>query len=170
MQAAPQIEKPIRVGIFSTIRQAQQAVAALSDTGFTREEISVIAPHSVGPDYFGELAETPESQKSAQGAAAGGVIGALLGGLGLVAGLATTAGIGVLAAGALGSGLGGVVGGLVGAMSSRGVEKEYAHFYDQSVSRGKILVAVESHNPAKLSKAESIIAQNGAEPVPLIEG
>lgn len=170
MQAAIQMEKPIRIGVFSTIRQAQQAVGALSEAGFTHEEISVIAPQTVGPDYFGDLAETPESQKSAQGAAAGGVIGALLGGLGLVAGLVTTAGIGVLAAGALGAGLGGVVGGLVGAMSSRGVEKEYAHFYDQSVSKGKILVAVESHDTAKLSRAETVISQSGAEPVRLIEG
>jgi hypothetical protein len=112
----------------------------------------------------------PESQKSAEGAATGGVIGAVLGGLSLVAGLVTTAGIGVLAAGALGAGLGGVVGGLVGAMSSRGVEKEYAHFYDQSVSKGKILVAVESHDSARLARAETIIAQNGSEPVPLLEG
>ena len=38
---------------------------------------------------------------------------------------------------------GALVGGLVGAMTTRGIEKEIANYYDQAVVQGKILVAAE---------------------------
>ena len=68
---------------------------------------------------------------------------------------------------------GGVVGGLAGAMMTRGVEKELANYYDQAVQDGKMLVAAEAkdrEDTAGLAKASQILADAGAEPVPLREG
>lgn len=169
MSAIEPIQMPVRVGVFSSLINAERTVDALFRAGFRREEVSVLAPASVAAE-FGGLAEQSASSKSAEGAAAGGAIGALLGGLGLIAGIAATGGIGVLAAGALGAGFGGVVGGLVGAMTMRGVQKEYADYYDQSIAKGKILVSVESPDESRQKLAELIFAANGAEPVALPEG
>jgi hypothetical protein len=64
-----------------------------------------------------------------------------------------------------------VLGGFLGAMATRGVEKEAANFYDQAVSQGKLLVAVEEHEQLpSLALAEHVLAESGAEPLPLPEG
>jgi hypothetical protein len=168
MQTQP-IDKPVRVGVFSSVQAADSAVAALARSGYTREEISVLAPESLEA-HFAPVAEQTPREKSKEGVVAGSTIGAVLGSLALIAGVATSGGIPILAVGALGLGFGGVVGGLIGAMSMRGVEREYADFYDQSLTKGKILVAIESHDPARLSRAEHILIEEGAEPIPLPEG
>jgi hypothetical protein len=47
-----------------------------------------------------------------------------------------------------------------------------ADFYDQAVTRGKILVAIEDDrdDSPRLALAERIFAQAGAEPLPLNKG
>jgi hypothetical protein len=68
---------------------------------------------------------------------------------------------------------GGLLGGFLGAMLTRGVEKEVANFYDQEVTDGNLLVAVECHRPdaeVLLAGAEHILSEAGAEPLPLPEG
>ena len=68
---------------------------------------------------------------------------------------------------------GAVWGGFIGAMMTRGIEKEAANYYDQEVQAGKLLVTVEQCQPdahPSLDDAERILAQAGAQPVPLTEG
>src|SRR5436190_1233405 len=103
-----QIEKPVRVGVYGTVQAADKAVDALARNGFTREDISVIAPESL-ERHFAPVAEHTSNEKSAEGVMAGSTIGAVLGSLGLIAGVATSGGIPILAAGALGLGFGGVL-------------------------------------------------------------
>ncbi len=94
----------------------------------------------------------------------------LLGGLTAVAGFATTGGIGLLAAGGVAAWSGAVAGGLIGAMLTRGVERELADFYDQEVTRGKILVAVEearNHVSPPLDVTDEIFQHAGAVPMQL---
>jgi hypothetical protein len=58
-------------------------------------------------------------------------------------------------------------------MLTRGVEKEAANFYDQAVTDGKLLVTAHADGDdaaAKLARAERILAESGAEPLPLSEG
>jgi hypothetical protein len=100
-------------------------------------------------------------------------VGALAGGLSVVAAATLTGGVALLAAAPISAGAGGVVGGLVGAMMSRGVEKELADYYSQAVEDGRILVAAESHEPhdqARLAQAERILGTAGAAPIELPEG
>ena len=136
--------KPIRVAVFSTLGQAEHAVQALLQAGFGKEQITVLCSDKFTEEHFREFEHQHVSGTFTPAAmAAGGAIGALLGGLTAVAGFVTTGGIGLLAAGGIAAWSGAIAGGLIGAMLTRGVERELADFYDQEVTRGKILVAAE---------------------------
>lgn len=174
MENASTLDRPLRVGVFSTVRAADCAVANLLKAGFTAEHISVICSDQAKEAHFRAFEhEEPAGTYTPAAAATGGAIGAALGGLAVLAGAVTTGGLALLAAGGLAAWTGGVVGGLVGAMVTRGVEHELADYYDQAVTKGKILVAVEDHSEAQrqmLAAAERILAECGAEPVALPEG
>jgi len=91
-------------------------------------------------------------------------VGTLIGLGGTTAAGLTILGIGPLLAG------GAVAGGLIGAMETRGHEGALADFYDQALTRGKLLVAVEDEgtdHAARLARADQIFRQAGAAPIPL---
>lgn len=174
MENASVLETPIRVGVYSTMDAADCAVGSLAKAGFTSEQISVLCSEPATEAHYRKFEhQDPAGTNTAAAAAAGSAIGVVLGGLSVLAGAVTMGGIGLLAAGGLAVWTGGVVGGLIGAMMTRGVEKELANYYDQAVTQGKILVAVEDHSEAqrqRLALAERILSDCGAEPVALPEG
>jgi hypothetical protein len=174
MENASTLERPIRVGVFSTMRGADCAVDNLLKAGFTSDQITVVCSDHAKEAHFRRFEhEEPAGSHTPAAVAVGGAIGAALGGLTMIAGAVTTGGLSLLAAGGLAAWTGGVVGGLVGAMMTRGVERELANYYDQAVTAGKILVAAEDHSEAQrqnLARAEQILAECGAEPVALPEG
>jgi hypothetical protein len=167
-------QKPVRAAIFSTVGAADQAVSRLAAAGFTNQEISVICSDEAKEAHFREFQhEDPAGAHTGNAALAGGAIGATLGGLAALAGIVATGGIGLAATGAILASAGGLSGTFVGAMLTRGVEKEIADFYDQEVRHGKLLVSVEVHGPeapARLAEASAILAESGAQPLPLTEG
>lgn len=165
-------ELPLRAGVFSTVEAAEHAVGKLLAAGFTAREISVLCSDPAKERHFRLFEHQEPAGTFVPGAAAAGTaIGVAIGGLAVVAGLATGAGVIVLAAGGLALWTGGVVGGLIGMMMTRGVERELANFYDQALTAGKLLVAVDIHNePERLKLAEQILAEAGAEPIALPEG
>ena len=170
----PTSDRPVRVGVFATTQQATRAINDLLSAGFAKEEISVICSDKRREEFFKDFPNPPlPTDHLAEAVATGGAVGAIIGGLVAVA-AATTGGLGLIAAGPIVLGLGGgaAAGGFIGAMTTRGVTKEMADFYDQAVSRGKILVAIEDErdNTERLRTAERIFANAGAEPLPLTEG
>jgi hypothetical protein len=167
-------DRPFRAGVFETVPLAKEAVDALLAEGFAVEQITVICSDEVKEQHFREFEHTePAGTNTPAAAAVGSAVGATVLG-------ATTAGLGALigpdAAAAMGgAGLwtGTIFGGFVGAMLSRGTENELADFYSQALQEGKILVAAEAHGPeaeAQLAKAAAVLAEKGAEPLPLAEG
>ncbi|RPI81724.1 MAG: hypothetical protein EHM41_19990, partial [Chloroflexi bacterium] len=145
------------VGLYDEINDAQNAVRALVDRGFSRNDISLIAGDKEGKysQYVnrGEGQEVMEDQDLTEGTVAGAGIGAVIGGLGgLLVGLGVLAipGIGpVLAAGPLisalaGAGLGAAAGGLLGALVDLGIPKEQAEYYARGVREGGTLVTVNT--------------------------
>src|SRR6478735_3315635 len=153
--------KPVRtpaleVGVFDTVDEARLAVRGLLEAGFTKEQITVVCSDDTKERYFAEFEhQHPAGTYAATATIAGGTIGALLGGLTIVASALATGSLALWAAGPITAWAGGVAGGLVGAMMTRGVEKELANFYQQAVVSGRILVAAEAHGPnssAMLSK------------------
>jgi hypothetical protein len=168
------VDRPVRVGIFTTVKQADKAVKDLFAAGFDREQISVICSDEHKEKLFGELAEPVHSARQTTGAVAtGGVVGATLGGLVLAVTGVVTGGASLLAAGTVLVAGGAIAGSFTGAMMTRGFEKEIADYYDGAVRLGRILVAVEVEgegHEARLAVAERIFVAAGADPVPLVEG
>jgi outer membrane lipoprotein SlyB len=164
------VKTPVRVGVFDTVRLADRAVGTLIAAGFAQEQISVICPQCHGPIREGVRAEEPAGAHTPGAAAAGGAIGAVLGGLTGIAGLASGGAALLVAGPLLGAAAGAVSGGFIGAMLTRGFEPEIADYYDQALQKGKVLVAVEDDDERRLAEAERVLAQAGAEPVSLPAG
>lgn len=136
----------------------QQAVAALEDlvaAGYDREDMNLIANDVAGEyrQYFDDegkyIAGEKDNTTAGEGAAAGGGIGALLGGtggvlagLGLLAipGIGPALAAGPIVAGLVGAGAGAVAGGLLGGLVSAGLPKESARKYAEGVRRGGTLL------------------------------
>lgn len=123
--------------LFDDYAQAQRAVEALEQAGFSSSEISLVSRYRSD----GSLAD------DASGAATGATVGGLAGGgVGLLAALGVIAipGIGPLvAAGVLATTLasaaaGTVAGGLIGALVDYGVSEDDAHVYSEAVRRGAL--------------------------------
>lgn len=165
---------PTRAGVLARVASARQAVDALLAVGFSPEQITVVCSDEIKEAHFKRFEhQSPAGKNAPAAAAAGGTLGAAVGG-------AATAALGVAVGGPAfavlgGAGLitGGLVGSFLGAMATRGVEKEAANFYDQAIQSGKLLVVVEDHGEGaadRLLEAERVFAQAGAEPLPLREG
>lgn len=167
------LERPVRVGVFSDVAHADQAVARLLQSGFSHDNLSVVcSDETIRAHFDGIKTEEPAGAHTPLAVAAGGTMGAI-GGLALAALGAGLGGPIFLAAGGLAFWTGGVVGGLVAAMMTRGVERSAAELYSQALTDNKILVAVESHEAdadSSLAKAERIFLEAGAEPLALPEG
>jgi hypothetical protein len=164
---------PLEVGVFNSVDDARQAVHSLMDAGFTTDHITVVCSDETKERYFHEFDhQQPAGTHTPTAAIAGGTIGAVLGGLTIVASALATGSLTLWAAGPISAWAGGVAGGLVGAMMTRGVEKQLANFYQQSVLNGQILVAAEDHGPQsqqRLAKAAEALAAAGALPLPMAD-
>lgn len=165
---------PLEAGVFNSVDDARQAVHGLLNAGFTAEQITVVCSDEAKERYFHEFDhQQPAGTHTPRAAAAGGTIGAVLGGLTVVGSALATGSLALWAAGPITAWAGGVAGGLMGAMMSRGVEKELANFYQQSVLNGQILVAAEDHGPSSdqhLAEAASVLASAGAQPLQMTDG
>jgi phage tail tape-measure protein len=166
--------KTVRAGVFSTVEATDKAVQRLQAAGFTTEQITVICSDETKERHFRQFEHQEKAGSNTPAAVAtGGAIGATLGSLATGAVGIAMGGVPLVVAGGIGLMAGAVWGGFIGAMLTRGIEKEAANFYDQSVQDGKLLVTVEDRHPggkAHLSEAERILAEAGAEPIPLPEG
>ena len=164
--------RPFRAAVFDTVAQAENVVARLRDSGFTKDQITVICSDEAKERHFQEYEhQDAAGHHTETGVTAGSAIGATLGGFAALVGVTASGGIGLVAAGGL-LALG-ITGPFVGAMMTRGLEKEVADYYDQAVVSGKILVAVEDQTERRadaLRIAERVFAEAGAEPVALTEG
>jgi hypothetical protein len=167
-------DRNYEVGVLATVDEAEAAVRQLLDAGFTTEEVTVICSDENKERYFRPFEhQEPAGTFTPQAVLAGGAIGALLGAIPVIGAAVATGSVVLWVAGpAIASALG-VAGGLVGAMSTRGLEKEIANYYQQAVLDGLILVAAEAkgaNHKQRLEQAAKIFTAAGARPVALPEG
>lgn len=166
--------RPIELGIFETVQSARQAVDGLLAAGFTTSQITVVCSDHNKAELFHEFEhQQPAGTHGTAATLIGGTIGATLGGLTAIVTAVATGSLSLWVAGPISLWGGGVAGGLVGAMMTRGIEKELANFYQQSVIDGQILVAAEDEGPdaeRSLARAAKVLAEAGARPLPLLEG
>lgn len=154
------------VGVFASNEQADKAVDALFNAGFTSSQIGMVSRQSeavVRPVSRTSDEAENASTGAATGAIAGAGIGALVGwgvltGAIPVIGPALFAGtLGVLASNAAG---GAAVAGVVGALTGWGVSEEHAKHYETEIAAGRVVVTVSSDD--RCDEARAIMRRYGA--------
>jgi hypothetical protein len=139
-------------GVFDSRKEADAAVSTLLDTGFKKEELSLIVSDNARHAIFSsptddEGARTTEG--GAAGALIGGALGALVAGLTLVGVIVVPGSGGLLVVGPLvaalsGAGAGAAVGGLSGALISAGFAIDEAKRYEEEIRHGKAVIVVHA--------------------------
>lgn len=162
------------VGLFDDFSQAESTVRDLVNSGFTRDQISIIARDTrAGTDSDYDFTVTDPGDAAAAGAGTGAAAGTVIGGgVGLLASLGALAipGFGpIIAAGPLiatltgagvGAATGALTGGLIGALTEAGVPDEEAGYYEEGVRRGGTLVTVSCED-AWAERAADIMRNHG---------
>jgi hypothetical protein len=150
--------------------QAVRIANRLRKSGFSANDISVLAPDRSGTRDFGHQTAT----KAPEGATAGAGSGAILGGaLGWLAGIGALAipGVGpLIAAGPIlatlsGAALGGTAGGLVGALVGAGIPEFEAQQYEGRLREGNILISVHAEDSDESSRVRQIFSEEKAESI-----
>jgi hypothetical protein len=148
-------------GIYTRQESADQGVVALDGAGFSRDRVSVVVARRRMPD----VPVLPQRSKRAEGAAVGGLFGAIIGGFGAITSLAFPGGIvvtGPIAAafggGALGLACGALLGAIVGTAAS---ERDYQS-HRRQLARRSILVSVVANDEDSATLARSILQETGA--------
>jgi hypothetical protein len=174
----PTHQKPIRAGIFASMENAEHAVRRLVEEGIDTDQISVVCSDDTREKYFEKYQlhhslHHSESDSERSTILKSGLTGGVLGGLVALSGVVTNGGIAIAVVGPIL--IGGITGTLLGLLVGRGVEDEVARFYDQSVGKGEILVAVDikandEMQAEKLALVSEILEDEGTKPLPLEQG
>ena len=168
-------EKPapggrVVVGVFDKPDEARAVVGELIDSGYPRDQISIVYRDPGQQEAVIPAEETKTGQGIAAGAAIGGALG---GGTGLALALAGLAlpGVGLLlAAGPLAAALGGLaaggaMGGLAGSFVGLGVPDEEARRYERVVHEGGTFVSVGTNTQDEADELCQLLRNRGARDV-----
>jgi hypothetical protein len=156
------------VGMFESRSEAEDAIRALEESGFSIDAIGV-AMADAG-EIAGVTANTGTHDMTAAGAGVGVLSGAGVGtlvGIALVGSHFVLPGLGpVLIGGPLmaaltGAGIGAASGGIIGALIGAGVPASDAEHYVRGLHEGQILVSVQADDRNEI-RARQIFLQEGA--------
>jgi len=160
------------VGVFDGQGDAEKALNALKDAGFTPDQVSVVAKDTRETQTMVERSDMGGAETT--GIGTGALLGGLTGGLaGWLVGIGALAipGIGpIVAAGALATTLGGaaigaVAGGLIGALVGAGIPEEDARTYETHVKDGRILITAQATTGQQAEEARNAFNQHGGSDV-----
>ncbi|MGH8490699.1 MAG: hypothetical protein ACREXS_18005 [Gammaproteobacteria bacterium] len=156
------------IGLFDSVSEAEKAARDLMSTGFSREDIGVIASDTTG-EWSRYKVSTLEGAapsrkavgtKMGAGTALGGLGGLVIGEL-AIPGIGWVAAAGTVAATLIGAGLGAIAGGFASAIGTLGVPEDRAGRYAEAMRRGGTLVSVRiAEDRAK--EATEIMQRHGA--------
>ncbi|API58788.1 hypothetical protein BSL82_05240 [Tardibacter chloracetimidivorans] len=166
------------VGIFHSSEQLQDAIDALLSSGFHRSELSLLASEQAVQEKLGHrysrvdiLADDPDVPRAAFvsteaiGDAEGGIIGGLVyvGALAAVGAIVATGG--TLLAVITGAALAGGAGGLVGSVLAKWLGEHHAHYLEEQLIRGGLLLWIRTRNPASEVRAIDILRKYSADQI-----
>jgi hypothetical protein len=169
---------PEAVGIFHSPEELQGAIDELLRSGFDRAELSLLASEVAVEEKLGhsyrkvrDLADDPEVPRDAYVSteAIGGAEGALIGGL-MYVGAAVGAGAIVASGGSLAAAIAAVAltggaGGLVGAILAKFVSAHHAHYLQEQLDRGGLLLWVRTWTVEKEKRAVAILKKHSGSDV-----
>jgi hypothetical protein len=165
-ESSRELERPCRVGYFTSKVSAERAVRDLMAAGFDEKEIAIIWPTKSNHHLSPNVPEAqPPGSRGAEALAEGSAIGAALGGIALAA-TAIISGGALLPAIPVLVGGGAIAGGFSNLILSDGYGKGVGEHYVNALHQGKIVVGVEAegaNSEEGLAKAERILAEAGAE-------
>jgi hypothetical protein len=159
--------KRAEFGLAKSQDQASSIFNQLKGAGFRENDICVLLPDKMGNRRFAHV----EHNQALKGAAVGGGVGIVLGGvvsclmgLGLVAipGLAPLVAAGPIIAALAGAGAGAVAGGLIGAVIGMRMPAFEAIQYQGKMDGGNILISVLTGNAAERDRVKAIFANAGS--------
>jgi hypothetical protein len=161
------VDQAVRAGFFNSVAKADAAVRNLLAAGFNKEDLAVICPEQFKDQFRPGVPQATEQGTSAkEGIAAGGAVGATLGGLALVAAAIGTGGLALIPTAAVLVGGGALAGGFSGLVLADGYSKGVGEYYEQAIQLGKIVVGVDiegADSQARLDQAGRILAEAGAD-------
>ncbi|MFG0330862.1 MAG: DUF3341 domain-containing protein [Phycisphaerales bacterium] len=149
---------------------ARRAIERLLASGVDPDEISVLMSSETQSQHFDLKNKSKALEGIGVGGAAGGALGALVGGLTAVGGLALTGGAGVVVVGPLvaaltGAGVGAGTGGALGGLIGLGIPEHEAKLVEEHVDNGGILVAVHIDDDDRAKDAKEILDDSNAKTV-----
>lgn len=152
------------IGVFESRDQAEKAIDQLRDSGFDKNEISILTKGKA-QDLSIEGGEDVDTGTATGGTTAGGILGGIAG-LALGAGALAIPGLGpIMAAGPIvGLLSGAATGGIAGGLIDLGIPEDRGRYYEGEVRKGGVLAAIRS-NEQKIQSAADIMRENGAKDV-----
>lgn len=152
------------VALYDDFETAQRVLEDLLESGFSRENVSILAGDPSGEHvqrHTGEHAErASEDVTAGEGAGFGAVVGGLIGlGVSLIPGIGPVLGAGPLAVAltaGIGAAAGAITGGITAALIDMGVDEEDADYYAEGLRRGGTLVTA-TVDEAWIERVEEIM-------------
>jgi uncharacterized protein (TIGR02271 family) len=157
-------ERPTIVGVFRDRNDAERAIDELHRLGFRDDQIGFAVRGEDGT--AGATTTAQEGGNVEEGALAGALAGAGIGGIIAAAASLLIPGFGPVIAGGIlatilgGAAIGATAGGMLGALIGLGVPEEEARYYDNEFQQGRILVTVKADGRA--DEAHRVLSQHGA--------
>jgi outer membrane lipoprotein SlyB len=153
-------QQPTRaVGIFEDQQHAVNAVHALTQAGFSPQQIVVVARDWKGHELPGPMIEAQHAADN--GAVTGALVGASLGvAAGAVISLIPGLGVAVIVLSAIGGLTGAAVGAYAGPFIALEMTEAEAQEHAEHVEQGRTVVVVKTAD--RQSEAESIMVEHGA--------
>jgi hypothetical protein len=153
-------------GLFDSPHQAAIAVQALEAQGIPGADISLLTGDRFDRDAFTVETHTKATEGLGIGAASGGALGALIGGLTAV-GTIATGGAGILVAGPLaaalaGAGAGAAAGGVLGGLAGAAMPEHEIKHYEDAIEKGSVLVGVSCEEDTEKEVAKRTLKGIGA--------
>ena len=151
---------------FKTRPAAEEALRALEKMGITEEQLGLVVTDKTRGSTFNIETETQAEEGVAIGAMTGGVIGAVIGGLGTATAMVIP-GVNILFSGVLvsafaGLGAGATAGGLFGALAGLGMKEHEARIVEGEVKNGAVLLAVKPKDDEQKKKIKEVLERQDA--------
>jgi len=149
------------IALYDDFGTARNVVEDLVESGFSRENISIVANDSSG-EYARYLEDNDmdDDVSADEGAGFGAVVGGLIGlGVALIPGIGPVLAAGPFAAAAmagLGAAAGAVTGGLAASLIDLGVPESQVDYYGEAIRRGSAMVSVVTDD-ARINQAVRVL-------------
>lgn len=159
------------VGVYASRGTAERAITELLASGFSQEQISLMAKNSDSAAPGSSLGDVPylgpiDTVGSGPGPGTGAAVGSFAGFVaGMVAlaipGIGPILAVGPLTAGLMGAGIGAAAGTVAGALKRQGIPDSEADRYSSALERGHWIVTVQTTGD-RTDAAADLMDQHGA--------